>query len=69
MEIDYGVLEKELLGFLDKHKILVLSTAAHDRVTARSMSCVHIGLKVYFQTSRTSVKYQQICNGQQHSEH
>lgn len=60
MEIEYGILEKKLLAFLDTHKILVLATAANNRVSARSMSCVHIGLKICFQTSGISVKYQQI---------
>jgi hypothetical protein len=60
MEIDYQVLEKEFIDFIDVHKILILATAANNRVTARAMSCVHIGLKIYFQTGKTSIKYNQL---------
>ncbi len=31
----------EVMGLLDKHKILVLATSADGRVTARSVSCVY----------------------------
>ena len=60
MEIDYDVLRKEVLRSLDKHKILFLATSADDRVTARAMSCVHVGLEIYFQTSNKSGKFAQL---------
>jgi general stress protein 26 len=60
MEINYDELAAEAVHFLDQHNILVFATASADRVTARAMSCVHIGLAIYFQTSNMSVKYQQI---------
>lgn len=60
MEIDCGVLKEEVLRFLNKHKILFLATCADSRVTARAMSCVHVGLEIYFQTSRDSVKFSQL---------
>jgi uncharacterized pyridoxamine 5'-phosphate oxidase family protein len=60
VEIEYDVLKEEALQFLDKHKILFLATSADGRVTARAMSCVHVGLEIYFQTSRDSRKFAQL---------
>lgn len=60
MEIEYTILEQESIRFLDDHKILILATSANDRVTARSMSCMNIGLNIYFQTDKRSIKYEQI---------
>jgi uncharacterized pyridoxamine 5'-phosphate oxidase family protein len=60
MQIDYDVLKEEVLQFLDKHKILFLATSADDRVTARAMSCVHVGPEIYFQTSKKSEKFAQL---------
>ncbi len=60
MEIEYDVLEEEVIRFLDQHKVLFLATCADGRVTARAMSCVHVGLAIYFQTGRDSVKFAQI---------
>ncbi len=61
MEIEYDVLKEEVIRFLDKHKILFLATSADDRVTARAMSCVHVGLEVYFQTSKKADKFAQLA--------
>jgi general stress protein 26 len=60
VEIEYETLKEEVFQFLDKHNILFLATCADGRVTARAMSCVHVGLAIYFQTSRDSVKFTQI---------
>jgi len=60
MEIDFDILTNEVLNILDKNPVMVLSTSCNDRVTARSMSCVHKKLKISFQTGRTSLKYKQI---------
>jgi uncharacterized pyridoxamine 5'-phosphate oxidase family protein len=60
MTIDYETLREEVLRFLDEHKVLFLATSADDRVTARAMSCVHVGLEIYFQTSNKSVKFTQL---------
>jgi hypothetical protein len=54
-------LKEEVIRFLDEHKVLFLATCAEGRVTARAMSCVHVGLAIYFQTSRDSLKFAQIC--------
>jgi hypothetical protein len=61
MEIEYDTLREEAIRFLDRHEVLFLATCADDRVTARAMSCVHVGLEIYFQTSRDSCKFAQIC--------
>lgn len=61
MEIEYAALKEEAIRFLDQHKVLFLATCADGRVTARAMSCVHVGLEIYFQTSRESVKFAQLC--------
>jgi len=60
VEIEYNVLKEEVVRFLDEHKILFLATSADDRVTARAMSCVHVGLEIYFQTSNKSDKFAQL---------
>jgi hypothetical protein len=60
MEIEYDVLKEEAIRFLDQHKVLFLATCADGRVTARAMSCVHVGLAIYFQTGRKSFKFAQI---------
>ena len=60
MEIDYDNLKEEVIQFLNTHKTLVLATSANDRVTARSMSCVHNGLTIYFQTDTKFIKFKQI---------
>jgi general stress protein 26 len=60
MEIKYTILEQEIIQFLDDHKILILATSANDRVTARSMSCINIGLTIYFQTDKRFIKFEQI---------
>ena len=61
MEIEYETLKEEVLQFLDKHKVLFLATCADNRVTARAMSCVHVGLEIYFQTSKKSDKFAQLA--------
>lgn len=53
-------LEKEVLEFLDRTPTLVLSTSAADRVTARMMSVIHVGLAVFFQASTESTKFEQM---------
>jgi hypothetical protein len=36
---------------LDAHRILILATCADGRMTAKAVSCVHVELEIYFQTS------------------
>jgi general stress protein 26 len=60
MKLDYENLKNELLKALDTNKIWVLATSDSSRVSARSMSIVHDGLDIYFQTSRHFEKYTQM---------
>lgn len=60
MEIDFKTLETEVIELLDKNKIWVLATSSNDRVTARSISIVNEGLRIYFQTDKNFIKYKQI---------
>lgn len=59
-QLNYDLLKKEAIQFLDKNKIMVLATSANNRVTARPMSCVNIDLDIYFQTDDRFLKFQQI---------
>ncbi len=58
--IDFIKLKQEIIEFLHKKKSLVLATASKNRVTARSVSCVYDGLKIFFFTYKTSTKFIQI---------
>ena len=60
MRIDYEELKKEVQESLDHNKIWVLSTEAEHKVTSRSMSVVHRGLQIYFQTNECYVKSEQM---------
>ena len=60
MEIEYEGLKNELLKALDTNKVWILATSDGSRVSARSMSIVHDGADIYFQTSRLLEKYAQI---------
>ncbi len=52
----------ELLKDLNKFKDMVLATSYNDKVTARTVSTVVVGNKIYFQTANTMEKYYQISN-------
>lgn len=60
VELDYDLLLGDIVGYLSSNKIWVLATSSHDRVTARSVSIVNSGLKIYFQTHEDYLKYKQI---------
>ena len=60
MDLDYNALEKEVYGLLGEKSIMVLATSLDNRVTARSMSCIVLGKKIYFQTDKTFLKYDQL---------
>ena len=59
-EIEYKTLEAEVINIISSNGIMVLATSSKDRVTARAMSCVNDGLKIYFQTGIDSIKYAQM---------
>jgi len=60
MEINFEELKQEAIKAIGKNKIMILATSAGNRVTARAMSCVSDGLKIYFQTGTDSLKYRQM---------
>ncbi len=61
MELNYQVLENEIIELLSKKKTMVFATSDGNHVTARSMSVITDGLNVYFQTSRDFQKCSQIA--------
>lgn len=58
--LNYPDLENEAIAALDKQTKMVLATCAGNRVTARTMSIVHQGLLIMFQTDVHFTKHQQI---------
>jgi uncharacterized pyridoxamine 5'-phosphate oxidase family protein len=62
IEMDFEAAKNEVMTQLEKKKAIVLATSYKDRVTARNMSCVLIDEKIYFQTDRQFVKYNQMIH-------
>lgn len=62
MKLNFISLQTEIFKLLGNKKIMVLATSYDNRVTARSMSCIILNNKIYFQTDKTFLKYQQILN-------
>jgi general stress protein 26 len=60
MILNYSVMKEEVFNQLGSHKIMVLATSSEDRVAARSMSCIIMGSKIYFQTDKRFLKTQQM---------
>jgi len=60
MDISYIDLENEVKELINRSKNFVIATSADDRVTARTMGCINIGLKIYFQTDKNFTKCKQI---------
>ena len=50
------------IEFLNKHHIWVLATCSDNDISARNMSVISIGHKIYFQTDITFEKYKHIVN-------
>lgn len=59
-KIDFEVLQKEIIDFLNGMDHMVLSTCSDNRVTARIVSVINVGLKILFQTDKDFLKYRQI---------
>lgn len=59
-EIDFESLQKETVEFLQDNKFMILATCADHRVTARTVSIINDGLRIYFQTDRNFLKCRQI---------
>ena len=62
MILDYNQLEEEIFETLKSKAVFVVATCDNNRVTARNLSCVIKDKKIYFQTDKTFIKYQQIIN-------
>lgn len=62
MELNFSAFKREIFELLGDKKIMVLATSSDNRVTARNMSCVIIDDKIYFQTDKTFLKYEQMLN-------
>ncbi|MFY9174217.1 MAG: pyridoxamine 5'-phosphate oxidase family protein [Peptococcia bacterium] len=65
MELNYQEMERELIDLLNQHNLWVLATSSNDKVTARTMSIVNIGLRILMQTGNNSEKYEQIMQNPQ----
>ncbi len=64
MELEYKSLKNELERILDTNKVWVLASSDGQRVSARSMSIVHDGIDVYFQTNKHFDKYDQMMQNE-----
>ncbi len=62
MELDYSELEVEIISKLEKANNIVFATSVNDRVTARMMANVNIGLDIFFGTKGFSEKVEQISH-------
>jgi uncharacterized pyridoxamine 5'-phosphate oxidase family protein len=60
--LDYAAAVDMLTATLGKEAVMVLATAADNRVTARAVSCILQGLTIEFQTDSLSLKYRQIAS-------
>jgi len=60
MFLEFSKLKDEVVMLLEREKSITLATAAHNKVTARTMSHVNEDLTIYFQTGRNSEKALQI---------
>lgn len=58
---EFETKREELFKQLGEAKIMVLSTAAKERVSSRMMSLIIMDGKFYFQTDRRFRKYEQLC--------
>jgi hypothetical protein len=59
-ETDYANSLKDFMQILENNAIWVLSTSRNDYVTSRSMSIIHIGTILYFQTHNSYLKHLQM---------
>jgi general stress protein 26 len=71
LELSYDTELTTFLALLDKATVWVLATSENDHVTSRSMSVVHLGTDIFFQTHNSYLKHRQmqhnsnvaLCNG------
>ncbi len=60
VKLDAAELQTEIVEMLDREKHTVLATCSSDRVTARTVSYVNMGLTILFQTDKRFKKVDQI---------
>lgn len=60
LPLEFKVLAEEVSDLIDRHSVMVLATCEGSRVTARSMSIIHNGLVIFFQTACDSLKFLQL---------
>lgn len=58
--LDYSQVENEVIDFITRNNTMVLATCSENRVTARAVSIINQGMKIYFQTDFEFLKYRQI---------
>jgi uncharacterized pyridoxamine 5'-phosphate oxidase family protein len=59
-EIDYNTLENKIIEFLQNKRAIVVATSQNNRVTARTVSFVNIGLQIFFWSYENHTKCHQI---------
>jgi general stress protein 26 len=59
-EINFERLRQETIDYLQANRKMVLATCADSHVTARTVSTINDGLKIFFQADRDYVKCRQI---------
>ena len=60
MNLDYAVLEEEIIKLMENTQTMTLATCSENKVTARSMAIVNDGLTILFQTNGLSEKIRQL---------
>lgn len=60
IELNAFELKNEIIAILEREKHLVLATCLVERVTARTMSHVNIGMDIFFQTDKRFLKVEQM---------
>jgi uncharacterized pyridoxamine 5'-phosphate oxidase family protein len=58
--LDYFQVEKEVIDFISRNNKLVLATCSENQVTARTVSIINQGIKIYFNTDIEFLKCRQI---------
>ncbi len=58
--LDYFQAEREAVDFISQNNKMVLATCSDNRVTARMISIINDGMRIFCQTDRNFIKYRQI---------
>jgi len=60
MKLDFADEIKDIIAFFDKNRNITLATSLDDRVTARNVQYINVGLDIYFTSWEFNKKIQQI---------